>query len=290
MQNELTYSWTNPHQHLTGKENLVAGVDIGSVGSKAVVLADSEILCYSVTRTGSNSADSAQKALDAAIGEIGVKAENIRFFVGTGYGRANVPFANKIITEISCHARGVNHMVGPSVRTVLDMGGQDCKVIRCDERGKAIEFLMNDKCAAGTGRGMEIVADILKIPLSETGAVSLNVKGKPPQISSTCVVFARSELKGMLVKGYPKDELLAGYMDSITDRIIGLIKRLKLEKEFVISGGIAKNIGIVKRIEDRLGLESLEAKPDPIIAGALGAALFARDFLARQAGVQKTSA
>ncbi len=289
MQDELTYAWANQDISPTVTENIVAGIDIGSVGSKAVVMLDSEILSYSVIRTGSSSANSARKALDMALSETRIKTDDIRFIVGTGYGRANVPFANKIITEISCHARGVNYMVGPSVRTVLDMGGQDCKVIRVDERGKAIEFLMNDKCAAGTGRGMEIVADILKIPLIETGAVSLNIKDKTPQISSTCVVFARSELKGLLLKGYPKDELLAGYMDSITDRVIGLIKRLKLEKEFVISGGIAKNTGIVKRIEDKLGLESLNAKPDPIIAGALGAALYALDFLIKQSGKQKTS-
>jgi benzoyl-CoA reductase subunit A len=210
----------------------------------------------------------------------------MRFTVGTGYGRANVDFANKIITEISCHARGVNNMAGPSVRTVLDMGGQDCKVIRCDEKGKAVEFLMNDKCAAGTGRGLEVISDILKIPLPEMGAASFNVKDKPPQISNTCVVFARSELKAMRMRGYSVSELLAAYMDSISDRVIGLIQRIKLEKELAISGGIAKNIGIVKRIEDKLDLKVLEAKPDPIIAGALGAALFARDFLNRAKGAK----
>jgi benzoyl-CoA reductase subunit A len=178
-------------------------------------------------------------------------------------------------------------MAGPSVRTVLDMGGQDCKVIRCDEKGKAVEFLMNDKCAAGTGRGLEVISDILKIPLPEMGAASFNAENKPPQISNTCVVFARSELKAMRMKGYSESELLAAYMDSISDRVIGLIQRLTLEKELAISGGIAKNIGIVKRIEDKLDLKVLEAKPDPIIAGALGAALFARDFLIRKKGAEQ---
>jgi benzoyl-CoA reductase subunit A len=288
MRQELTYAWTNQDKRLNNAEDLVAGVDVGSVGSKAVVLAGSEILCYGIIRTGSSSADSARKALDKAIGESGIKADDIRFTVGTGYGRANVSFANKIITEISCHARGVNYMAGPAVRTVLDMGGQDCKVIRCDEKGKAVEFLMNDKCAAGTGRGLEVISDILKIPLTEMGAASFNVNDRPLQISNTCVVFARSELKAMRMKGYSESELLAAYMDSISDRVIGLIQRLKLEKELAISGGIAKNIGIVKRIEDKLDLKVLEVKPDPIIAGALGAALFARDFLVREKGV-KTS-
>jgi benzoyl-CoA reductase subunit A len=286
MRTELTYTWTNPDIHLSEVEDLVAGVDVGSVGSKAAVLSGSEILCYGVIRTGSSSADSARNALDKALSETGIKIDDMRFTVGTGYGRANVAFANKIITEMSCHARGVNHMVGPSVRTVLDMGGQDCKVIRCDEKGKAVEFLMNDKCAAGTGRGLEVISDILKIPLPDMGAASFNVKDKLPQISNTCVVFARSELKAMKMKGYSEGELLAAYMDSISDRVIGLIQRIKLEKELAISGGIAKNIGIVKRIEDKLDLKVLEAKPDPIIAGALGAALFARDFFNRQKGTK----
>lgn len=282
MRQELTYAWTNPDKRVDDGEDLVAGVDVGSVGSKAVVLSGSDILCYGIIRTGSSSVDSARNALIKALGETGIKIDDMSFTVGTGYGRANVDFANKIITEISCHARGVNYMAGPSVRTVLDMGGQDCKVIRCDEKGKAIEFLMNDKCAAGTGRGLEVISDILKIPLTEMGAASFNVKEKLPQISNTCVVFARSELKAMRMKGYSESELLAAYMESISDRVIGLIQRLKVEKELAISGGIAKNIGIVKRIEDKLELKVLEAKPDPIIAGALGAALYARDFLVRE--------
>ena len=287
MRKELTYTWTNPDIDLHKAEDLVAGVDVGSVGSKAAVLSGSEILCYSIIRTGSNSANSARNALEGALNETGIKIDDMLFTVGTGYGRANVDFANKIITEISCHARGGNYMAGPSVRTVLDMGGQDCKVIRCDEKGKAVEFLMNDKCAAGTGRGLEVISDILKIPLPEMGAASFNAKNKPPQISNTCVVFARSELKAMRMKGYSESELLAAYMDSISDRVIGLIQRLTLEKELAISGGIAKNIGIVKRIEDKLDLKVLEAKPDPIIAGALGAALFARDFLIRKKGAEQ---
>lgn len=282
MRQELTYTWTNRDKRVNDGEDLVAGVDVGSVGSKAVVLSGSDMLCYGIIRTGSSSVDSARKALEKALSETGIKIDDISFTVGTGYGRANVDFANKIITEISCHARGVNYMAGPSVRTVLDMGGQDCKVIRCDEKGKAIEFLMNDKCAAGTGRGLEVISDILKIPLTEMGAASFDVKDKPPQISNTCVVFARSELKAMRMRGYSDSELLAAYMESISDRVIGLIQRLKLEKELAISGGIAKNIGIVRRIEDKLNLKVLEAKPDPIIAGALGAALFARDFLIRE--------
>jgi benzoyl-CoA reductase subunit A len=286
MRTELAYTWTNPDIRLNEVEDLVAGVDVGSVGSKAVVLSGSEIFCYGIIRTGSSSADSARNALDKALSETSIKIDDMRFTIGTGYGRANVDFANKIITEISCHARGVNYMAGPSVRTVLDMGGQDCKVIRCDEKGKAVEFLMNDKCAAGTGRGLEVISDILKIPLPDMGAASFNVKDKPPQISNTCVVFARSELKAMRMKGYSESELLAAYLDSISDRVIGLIQRIKLEKELAISGGIAKNIGIVKRIEDKLDLKVLEAKPDPIIAGALGAALFARGFLNRVKGTK----
>ncbi|UCG83355.1 MAG: benzoyl-CoA reductase, bzd-type, subunit Q, partial [Dehalococcoidia bacterium] len=167
------YTWKDPEIDWHKADTLVAGIDVGSVSSQAVVLADDRIYCYCNTRTGSNSPDSAQNALGQAIAETDIKQDDIEFIVGTGYGRVNIPMAKKAITEIACHARGANYMGGPSIKTILDMGGQDLKGIHCDERGKVTQFLMNDKCAAGTGRGMEVMAELLQIPIVDVGDLSL---------------------------------------------------------------------------------------------------------------------
>jgi predicted CoA-substrate-specific enzyme activase len=167
---------------------------------------------------------------------------------------------------------------GSSVRTVLDMGGQDCKAIRCDEKGKVTAFLMNDKCAAGTGRGMEVFADLLSVPIEEMGAMSLEVEEEPPMVSSTCVVFAKSEAVGLLREGWPKSKVLAAYHAAMAHRVVNLLERLGMEPEFAITGGISKNVGIVKRITDKLGLTPLTTGYDAQIAGAIGAALFAREL------------
>jgi activator of 2-hydroxyglutaryl-CoA dehydratase len=180
------YRWDDPEKDWHG---VTAGVDVGSVSSQAVVVLDGELYAFSSMRTGSNSPESAQKAMDWALEGTGLTLDGIGYVVGTGYGRVNVPFSDKAITEIACHARGANYMYGPSVRTVLDMGGQDCKVIRCDERGKVSAFLMNDKCAAGTGRGMEVFADLLALPIEEVGELSFQVDEEP---ASACVVHVRS--------------------------------------------------------------------------------------------------
>ncbi len=268
--------WTSPDMDWHSAGVLTAGVDVGSVSSQAVILADGNLFAYSNCRTGSSSPESAQKALAWAMEGTGIKMEDIRYIVGTGYGRVNIPFANRAITEIACHARGGNFIYGPSVRTILDMGGQDCKAIRCDERGKVTEFLMNDKCAAGTGRGMEVFADLMAVPIEEIGNMSLDVEEEPPPVSSTCVVFAKSEAIGLLRGGWPLKKVLAGYHSAMAHRVVELLGRLGVEKEFAITGGIAKNVGIVKRIERELGITALKPTLDPQIAGALGAALFAR--------------
>lgn len=274
------FTWKS-EQDWRRTESITCGIDVGSVSSQAVLFADDQLLAYSSIRTGSSSPDSAINALTTAIDGTGLKQDNIDFVVGTGYGRVNVPFANRTITEISCHGRGAHYMA-PSVRTILDMGGQDCKVIHIDKVGKAIQFLMNDKCAAGTGRGMEVVADLLAIPITEVGQLSLETDMEPPPISSTCVVFAKTEAIRLLHEGWNKNQVLAAYCKAMANRVYTLIQRIGVIKDFAITGGIAKNIGVVKRLEDRLGVTGVEIKPDPQIAGALGAALFARDLLAKQ--------
>lgn len=274
------YTWKDPEIDRHKADTLVAGIDVGSVSSQAVVLADERIYCYCNTRTGSNSPDSAQNALGKALADTDIKQDEIEFIVGTGYGRVNIPMAKKAITEIACHARGANYMGGPTIRTILDMGGQDLKGIHCDERGKVTQFLMNDKCAAGTGRGMEVMAELLQVPIVDVGELSLDVPEEPDPVSSTCVIFAKSEAIGLLRSGWTKNMVLAAYCSAMAHRVVGLLERIGMEKEFTITGGISKNVGVVSRLLKELGnIESVPLKPDPQIAGGLGAALFARDLL-----------
>ncbi len=278
----LEYRKSMPNMNWKDAEIVTAGVDVGSVGSKAVIMLDGEIYAWSVMRTGSNSSDSASKALGWAMEDTGLELKDIHYIVGTGYGRVNVPMANRAITEIACHAKGANYIWGSTVRTVLDVGGQDVKAIRCDETGKVVSFLMNDKCAAGTGRGMEVIADLLKIPIEEVGKVSLSVTEEPKPVSSTCVVFAKTEAVGLLRKGWTKEKVLAAYLRAMATRMSELIEKVGCEKDFVITGGQSKNIGLVHRVENILGVKRLpvpdldESGRDPASAGAIGAALFAK--------------
>jgi bzd-type benzoyl-CoA reductase Q subunit len=276
------YNWHDPDGDPASAEVISAGVDVGSVSSQAVVMLDGKLFAFSNMRTGSDSPQSAHKAIDWALEDTGLGLDDLHFTVGTGYGRVNVPFAQKAITEIACHARGANFMYGPSVRTVLDMGGQDCKAIHCDEKGKVTAFLMNDKCAAGTGRGMEVMADLLSVPIEEVGAMSLDVEDEPEPVSSTCVVFAKSEASGLLRQGWPKNRVLAAYCSAMAHRVVSLLERIGVETEFAITGGIAKNPGVVTRLEQELEVEALKPETDTQIAGAVGAALFARALYVKQ--------
>jgi len=284
-------AWVNPDIDWKKGKFITAGVDVGSVSSQSVIMADGELYAFSSTRTGSDSPNSARKAMDMALEKTDMKLENIDYCIGTGYGRVNVPMAQQAITEISCHARGANFMYGPEVRTVMDMGGQDCKAINCDERGKVLNFMMNDKCAAGTGRGMEVFADLIRVPVWEIGPRSFKIEKEPPMISSTCVVFAKSEVIGLLETGTPENEIMAAYCSAMAHRIMELLHRLGVKEKFVITGGIAKNEGVVKRLEKELGIKTAERvwnNPqyqqknypfDTQIAGAIGAALFANALL-----------
>ena len=233
----LEYRSVMPGKNWDNAEVITAGVDVGSVGSKAVVMTDGEMFSWSVMRTGSNSSDSAKKVVEWSMEDTGMSVKDLNYIVGTGYGRVNVPMANKAITEIACHAKGANYIWGPTVRTVLDVGGQDVKAIRIDETGKVVSFLMNDKCAAGTGRGMEVIADLLQIPIEEVGKVSLSVTEDPKPVSSTCVVFAKTEAVGLLRQGWTKEKVLAAYMRAMAIRMSELIEKVGCERDFVITGG-----------------------------------------------------
>lgn len=265
--------WTNPDLDWKDGAIISAGVDVGSVSTQSVVMVDGEIFCYANMRTGSDSPDSANRSMNWALDGTGLPLDKIEYTIGTGYGRVNVPFAKRTLTEIACHARGANFMYGPSIRTVLDMGGQDCKAIRCDHRGKVTAFLMNDKCAAGTGRGMEVFADLLQIHINDVGQMSL-VDEEPEPVSSTCVVFAKSEAVTLLRKGWTKETVLAAYCGAMAHRVVTLLERLGVEDDFAITGGIAKNIGVVSRIEKELKVTAPKPTIDPQLAGAIGGALF----------------
>lgn len=274
--------WTSPEMDWRNGRIITAGVDVGSVSTQLVVMVDGELYCYANMRTGSDSPNSANRAMKWAFEGTGLTLEKIHYTVGTGYGRVNVPFAQRAITEIACHARGANFIYGPTVRTILDMGGQDCKAIRCDEKGKVVSFLMNDKCAAGTGRGMEVFAELLGVPINEIGELSLKVEQEPPPVSSTCVVFAKSEASALLHAGWPKEKVMAAYCSAMAHRVSILLERIGVEKEFAITGGIAKNIGVVRRLERELGVQALKPRHDTQLAGAMGAALFALALVERE--------
>ena len=276
-------TWFDETKNWKDAKIITCGIDVGSVSSQAVIVCDGELFGYNSMRTGNNSPDSAKNALQGIMDKVGMKLEDIHYVVGTGYGRVNVPFAHKAITEIACHARGANYMGGSKVRTILDMGGQDCKAIHCDEKGKVTNFLMNDKCAAGTGRGMEVISDLMQIPIAELGPRSFDVDVEPEAVSSICVVFAKSEALGLLKAGYTKNKVIAAYCQAMAERVVSLLERIGVEEGFFITGGIAKNPGVVKRIERILGIKAVDTKIDSQIAGALGAALFGYTLMQKQA-------
>ena len=226
-------------------------------------------------RTGSDSPSSARKAFKFALEATDIPEKRLDYCVGTGYGRINVPFADRSVTEIACHARGANFIYGHGVRTVLDVGGQDIKAIRCDEKGKVTNFLMNDKCAAGTGRGMEVFSDLLGVPIIDVGDRSFEFEGEAPAaVSNTCVVYAKSEATGLLRKGWSIEEVLAAYCKAMAERIYELIERLGVKAGFAVTGGMAKNRGVMDRLMPMVGLERMQTEWDTQIAGAAGAALF----------------
>lgn len=253
---------------------IVAGIDIGSATSKVVILEDQEVRSTSLIRTGADSVETAHRAMEAALRNTGLSLSYIEYIVATGYGRVIVPFAQEMITEIACHARGA-HFIFPGTRTILDMGGQDCKAIRVDERGVHVNFAMNDKCAAGTGRFLESMARALNLPLEHLGPLALQAENSVA-VSSMCVVFARSEVTALSRRGIPRSSILAGLHEGIADRVLGLLKRVGIEAELVISGGIAKNVGVVRKLEEKTGLVA-HISSEPQMVGALGAALFAAE-------------
>ena len=258
---------------------ITLGVDIGSLTGKALVLEDDRIRAWDMLLTGPDSVETGTTVTRNALEKAGLGLGDMDFTVSTGYGRIVIPFAHKNISEISCHARGANFLF-PKARSILDMGGQDCKAIRCDAAGKVLDFAMNDKCAAGAGRSMGIMSELVDVPLDQVGPLSLEAEDGGVPISSTCVVFARHEVLGYLRRGVSKSAVLAGACSALVSRVQAMLRRVGVEEEFVISGGIARNPGVVRRLEGKLGVTA-RIHEHPQLVGALGAALFARELAAK---------
>jgi len=251
------------------------GVDVGSTQTKAVIIDEGgAIVARCLVDTGANVTEAAQKAFDAACSSGGIDTVDVRYVVGTGYGRYRVTFGDKQVTEISCHGRGAAHMF-PGTRTVIDMGGQDSKAISVGPDGEIVDFCMNDKCAAGTGRFLGAAATALGLTLDELGPTALRA-AKPVRISTTCTVFAESEVLSWLGKGRSVEDILWGVHKSIATRSFGLLRRVGVVEPITFTGGVARNAGMVRALEEALG-KHLNVSDDSHYMGALGAALFARD-------------
>ncbi len=253
--------------------NYFAGVDIGSTMTKVVIVGD-KIESSLIGPTGPEHRKLANRVMEEALSLARLTFEDLTYIVATGYGRINVPFADRQITEITCHAKGL-HSLLPTVKTVVDIGGQDSKGIKI-QNGKVMNFVMNDKCAAGTGRFLEIIADSLGVPLEKIGEISLTAE-RIAAVSSTCTVFAEQEVISRLASGEPVANLLAGIHDAVATRVCSMVKKLNVEQDIAITGGGAKNIGLVRALESKFGCRLL-VPPEPLITGALGAALMGRDI------------
>jgi predicted CoA-substrate-specific enzyme activase len=251
-----------------------AGIDIGSTMTKVVII-NNGIISSVIGPTGPEQRRLANKVMEEALNKAVLAFESINYIVATGYGRINVPFADKQVTEITCHAKGVANLF-PEAKTVIDIGGQDSKGIKIDN-GRPIDFVMNDKCAAGSGRFLEITADALGINIEEMGELALQ-SDNPAQISNICTIFAEQEVVNKLAEGIPLRDLVAGVLESLASRVSRMVKRLNVEETVVITGGVAKNAGLVKALSDKLGYH-VSVPSEPLLTGAVGAALLGKDLV-----------
>jgi len=266
----------NKNNYMKQDRCVVAGIDIGSLTAKAVIMDSARnILASEVAQRGIIvDTEAARMCMQTAIDKANIHRDEIAFTVSTGYGRNLSGFGDKNLTEISCHAKGA-YFLDPEVRTIIDIGGQDSKVIALESSGIVNNFVMNDKCAAGTGRFIQVIGSALALPLEDIGALALQ-SAQPAKVSSTCVVFAESEVISLVANGVSKVDILAGIYHSIAERMKGLIKLVGVKPKVMMSGGVAKNKGIVHFMEQVIG-EKIYLAPDPQIVGAIGAALYALD-------------
>ena len=252
-----------------------AGIDIGSISTKAVIMRDGQLLASRVILTGYNAENAGKKVFDAVLDDLQISASAITRIVATGYGRKSLAMADKSITEIMCHATGARYL-NPLIRSIIDIGGQDSKAILLDDHGKVANFAMNDKCAAGTGRFLEVMARAMEADLDEFGRMSLKAD-LPARISSLCTVFAESEIISLIAKGEKRENIIAGIHESICARVLAMANRIGIKSPVMMTGGVAKNIGVVRAFEKAIG-SPIEVSDYAQVNGAIGAALLAQDI------------
>ncbi len=251
---------------------ITAGIDIGSITVKATVLSEGKILGSKVAFTGYNARQAGTDVFEALLAELEVPASSVERIVSTGYGRNSVPFADKAITEIICHGAGA-YFLNPAVRSVIDVGGQDSKVLAINSDGTVKDFTMNDKCAAGTGRFLEVMARAMEADLDDFGTLSLK-SDSPSKISSICTVFAESEVISLIAKGENREDIIAGIHESVASRISSMARRVGVQEPVMMTGGVARNIGVIRALERGLGV-SIEVSEFAQVNGAIGAAVMA---------------
>ncbi|MEE9911295.1 MAG: acyl-CoA dehydratase activase [Deltaproteobacteria bacterium] len=249
-----------------------AGIDIGSITAKAALVDHGKIIGTKIIFTGYNAEAAGIKVYEDLLSENGLEKASVSKIVSTGYGRNSVAFADKTFTEIMAHAAGA-HFLNPEIRTIIDIGGQDSKAIALDERGKVKNFVMNDKCAAGTGRFLEVMARALEVNLDEFGAMSLQ-SAKHSKISSLCTVFAESEVISLIARGEKRQDIIAGIHESIAARVSSMLARIGVAEPVMITGGVARNRGVVDALEKKLGV-AIEVSSHAQVNGAIGAAVLA---------------
>jgi predicted CoA-substrate-specific enzyme activase len=254
--------------------SLTAGIDIGSITAKAAILQGNELLGTRVIFTGYNAETAGRRVFEELIAELGLAPAAVVRIVATGYGRKSVTMADRAVTEIMCHAAGARYL-DPSIRSLIDIGGQDSKAVVMDENGRVTNFTMNDKCAAGTGRFLEVMARALEADLDEFGALSLQAE-RPAKISSLCTVFAESEVISLIAKGETRENIIAGIHEAIASRVSAMANRIGLIAPILMTGGVARNIGVVRALEKVIGMP-FAVSPRAQVAGAIGAACLARE-------------
>ena len=251
---------------------ITAGSDIGSITAKAAIFDKGKIIATKIIFTGYNAELAGQKIYDEVLSEAGIGKTDIEKIVSTGYGRNAVAFADKSFTEIMAHATGA-HFFNPHIRSVIDIGGQDSKAILLDDKGKVKNFVMNDKCAAGTGRFLEVMARALEVNLDDFGTISQK-SASPSKISSLCTVFAESEVISLISRGEKRQDIIAGIHESIAARVSSMLARVGVSEPVMITGGVARNAGVVDALMKKLGVH-IAVSPYAQVNGAIGAAVLA---------------
>jgi len=252
---------------------ITVGIDVGSITTKAAIAIDGEVIADKMVFTGYNARQAGEKVFEKIIKDSGITRDSIDRIISTGYGRNNINFADKAVTEITCHAAG-SHYLDPEVRSVIDIGGQDSKAIAVSDSGSPLDFAMNDKCAAGTGRFLEVMARALEVDLEEFGAFSLKAQ-QPSPISSLCTVFAESEVISLISKGEKRENIIAGIHEAIAARVVAMANRVGFKAKIMMTGGVAKNIGVLRALERKIG-QKIDVSVKSQVTGAIGAAMIAQ--------------